>query len=87
MGVWFWSARWQRVERAGREGEHGGRKICYLPSPIPEVFAKILDVERDKANPRYGKPTLYQVTQRTTTNEATETVNALDALFACGGGW
>jgi uncharacterized protein len=57
------------------KGGMGGPQDLLYARPYPERFAKILEVERNKSNPRYGKPTLYQVTMRTGANEATETVN------------
>lgn len=63
----------RELSEPAEKGSMGGPQDLLFAKPYPEVFAKILDVERDKRNPRYGRPTLYQVTTRTTTNEATET--------------
>jgi len=57
------------------QGAMGGPQDLLYARPYPERFAGILDTERNRANPRYGKPTLYQVTMRAGARDATETVN------------
>lgn len=56
-------------------GALGGPQDLLYARPYPEVHTKILQTEPNKAHPRYGKPTLYQVAIRTINKSATETIN------------
>lgn len=64
----------KELSEPAAKGSMGGPQDLLYAKPYPEVYAKILETERDRRNPRYGKPTMYQVTTRTTTQEATETM-------------
>lgn len=62
------------LSEPAEKGRMGGPQDLLYAKPYPEVYAKILETERDRKSPRYGKPTMYQVTTRTTTQDATETM-------------
>jgi hypothetical protein len=62
------------AEPVERGAVSGPQDLLYA-RPYPEIYAKVLNTERDRSNPRYGKPTLYQVTMRTEGENVSETVN------------
>lgn len=49
-----------------------GQKLTYLRT-FPEILCPVHDFERNKANPRYGQPTSYQVSFNSTQYDETTT--------------
>ena len=65
----------KNLQEPFERGSVNGVQDLLYARPYPEVYAKVLNTERNKSNPRYGKPTLYQVTMRTEGENNTETAN------------